>query len=99
MNASIDIIHVKDKGEIHLPVEDKVQASLKNHFGKDVQYISASEKESISMAIDKYIQENQIDLLVTVPHFHTWMDRVLIGSETKELASVIQIPIMSLPGK
>ena len=99
MNASINIIHVKDKGEISLPVEEKVVASLRNHFGKDVEYVSIEQGEHISSAINKYIHNNNIDLLVTVPHFHTWIDRMLIGSETKDLSSIIKIPLMSLPGK
>ena len=99
MNASINIIHVKDKGEISLPVEEKVVASLRNHFDKEVEYVSIEQGEHISSTINKYIHNNNIDLLVTVPHFHTWIDRMLIGSETKDLASIVKIPLMSLPGK
>lgn len=99
MGAKLEIIHVRDKGEISLPVEEKIQASLKKHFENDVQNLSVGEGESISSVINRYILENQIDLLVTVPHFHTWIDRMLIGSETKELASIVHIPLMSLPGK
>ena len=99
MNASIDIIHVRDKGEISLPVEEKVQASFKKLFDKEVQVLPIEKGENISHAINHYTKENNIDLLVTVPHFHTWMDRLLIGSETKDLASMVTIPIMSLPGK
>jgi nucleotide-binding universal stress UspA family protein len=99
MGAKLEIIHIKDKGEISLPVEEKVQASLKKYFEKEVQNISVGEGETISSVINRYILENQIDLLVTVPHFHTWIDRMLIGSETKELASIVHIPLLSLPGK
>jgi nucleotide-binding universal stress UspA family protein len=99
LGAKLEIIHVKDKGEISLPVEEKIQASLKKYFEKDVQIISVKSGETISSVINHYIQENNIDLLVTVPHFHTWIDRMLIGSETKELASIVNIPLMSLPGK
>lgn len=99
LGAKLEIIHVKDKGEISLPIEEKIQATLKKYFEKDVQIISVTQGETISSVINHYIQENHIDLLVTVPHFHTWIDRMLIGSETKELASIVNIPLMSLPGK
>lgn len=99
MGAKLEIIHVKDKGEISLPVEEKIKSTLKKHFGKEVDMISVAQGETISSVINHYIQENQIDLLVTVPHFHTWIDRMLIGSETKELASMVNIPLMSLPGR
>ena len=99
LGANLEIVHVKDKGEISLPVEEKIQASLKNYFENDVKNISVVAGETISSVINKYILENQIDLLVTVPHFHTWIDRMLIGSETKELASIVHIPLMSLPGR
>ena len=99
LNASIDIIHVKEKSEISLGVEEKVASSLQHHFGKELQTISVLLGETISSTINDYIQKNKIDMLVTVPHFHTWIDRMLIGSETKELATMVNIPFMSLPGK
>ena len=99
MNANLEIIHVQEKSEISLGVEEKVANSLYRHFGKELKTISVLKGETISSTINHYIQENNFDMLVTVPHFHTWIDRMLIGSETKELASIINIPLMSLPGK
>jgi nucleotide-binding universal stress UspA family protein len=53
----------------------------------------------VSDCIDEYIGAHGIDLLVTLPHSHTWLDRLLIGSETSELASMVGIPVMSIPSK
>jgi nucleotide-binding universal stress UspA family protein len=97
--ASIDIIHVRDRNEISLPVEAKALQQLRETFGTECAIVPVHPGETISVVINRYLTDHQADLLVTIPHAHTWLDRLLIGSETRELASLIQQPIMSLPGK
>jgi nucleotide-binding universal stress UspA family protein len=99
IGAEIEIVHVKEKWEISLPVEEKIRDQIKSVFGKEVTILPAANGESLSQVINNYVQTSHVDLLVTVPHFHTWIDRVLIGSETSSLVSVLKIPVMSLPGK
>jgi nucleotide-binding universal stress UspA family protein len=97
--ATVEIIHVRDRGEISLPGEDKVHAQIKETFGKECTIIPVLPGETISVVINRYLNDHGCELLVTIPHAHTWLDRLLIGSETRELASLIQLPIMSLPSK
>jgi nucleotide-binding universal stress UspA family protein len=97
--ASLDIIHVRDKNEISLPAEEKVQQQCMDYIGKPCTIIATQHGETVSGTINRYILDNQTDLLVTIPHAHTWIDRLLIGSETRELANIVKIPVMSLPGK
>jgi nucleotide-binding universal stress UspA family protein len=88
-NASIDIIHVRDRNEISLPGEAKAVQQLRDTFGTECTIVPVAAGETISIVINRYLADHQADLLVTVPHAHTWLDRLLIGSETRELASLI----------
>jgi nucleotide-binding universal stress UspA family protein len=97
--AELTVIHVRDRNEISLPGEEKVHKQIQEIFGKPCAIIPVQQGETISIVINRYLNEQSCDMLVTIPHTHTWLDRLLIGSETRELASLIQIPIMSLPGK
>jgi nucleotide-binding universal stress UspA family protein len=97
--AELKVIHVRDRNEIKLPGEEKVLDQIKDCLGIPCETIAVLPGETISIVINRYLNDHGCDLLVTIPHTHTWLDRLLIGSETRELASLIQIPIMSLPGK
>jgi nucleotide-binding universal stress UspA family protein len=98
LKADIRILHVKVRGELELPGESERRISLENRFGRPVETVSLEKGEHIHDKVDRYISENGVDLLVTFPHSHTWIDRLLIGSETRELSGMVKIPIMSLPG-
>ncbi|MCU0382257.1 MAG: universal stress protein [Chitinophagaceae bacterium] len=97
--AELKVIHVRDRNEIKLPGEEKVLDQIKDCLGIPCETINVLPGETISIVINRYLNDHGCDLLVTIPHTHTWLDRLLIGSETRELASLIQVPIMSLPGK
>jgi nucleotide-binding universal stress UspA family protein len=99
MEAEITILHCTVSGEISLPEEEKVRALLQQSFSKDIRMIPLQPGEHVTTAITQYIEDNAIDLLVTLPHEHTWIDKWLIGSETRELASKVKIPLMSFPEK
>jgi nucleotide-binding universal stress UspA family protein len=99
MEAEITILHCMVKDEISLPEEAQVRASLQQSFGKDIRILPLQAGEHVSTAINQYIEDNAVDLLVTMPHEHTWIDKLLIGSETRELASMVKIPLMSFPEK
>ena len=97
--AEIDVIHVRDRNEVSLPSDEKVLQQLLQSFGKPCKTLSPQPAEHISSVIQRYVTDSGADLLVTIPHAHTWLDRMLIGSETRELSGMIQTPILSLPHK
>lgn len=98
MKADIDLVHVRVKDELKLPDEDAVRASMENAFGTAMEVIPTGPDGQISLTIDRTVKSGGYDLLVTVPHEHTWIDRLMIGSETRELAGIMEIPMLSLPG-
>ena len=97
--STIQAIHAREKGELTLPVEEKAILQFKEAFGSAPLIRTLKPHQHISQCIDDYIAETGVDLLVTLPHAHTWLDRLLIGSETSELASMVNIPVMSIPAK
>jgi nucleotide-binding universal stress UspA family protein len=98
MQAEIRLLHVKVKGEVELPSEAKMLKSLRETFGREVEIVPQEPEEHVHEKVARYVGEHDVDLLVTFPHFHTWIDRLLIGSETRELTDTVRIPILSLPG-
>jgi nucleotide-binding universal stress UspA family protein len=97
--AEIDLVHVRVKDELMLPDEASVRESLEKSLGARVEFMEKREGEHVSEAIERKVATGGYDLLVTMPHAHTWLDRLLIGSETGELAGLMEIPLMSLPGQ
>ncbi|MGZ3844922.1 MAG: universal stress protein [Flavisolibacter sp.] len=46
--------------------------------------------------IESYIKENNIDLLIIMPHKHNLVERLFVKTHTKELLRKISIPIMCI---
>jgi nucleotide-binding universal stress UspA family protein len=99
IGAKLLAIHAREKGELSLPMEKNALDQIRQAFGAEPEIRTLKPHQHISQCIDECISENGADLLVTMPHAHTWLDRMLIGSETSELASMVKIPVMSLPAK
>ena len=99
LKAEIDLVHVRVKDEVILPDEAAVRENWEKSLGTEVEFIETEPGEHVGEAIDRRVAKGGYDLLVTVPHAHTWLDRLLIGSETSNLAGMMEIPLMSLPGE
>ncbi len=95
--AKLTIFHAREVGEIVLDEESRTMADIRRAFKKEPVIRTLLPHQHVSQCIDEYIAGNEVDLLVTLPHAHTWLDRKLIGSETSVLASMVKVPIMSLP--
>jgi nucleotide-binding universal stress UspA family protein len=98
LKADIDLVHVRVKDELKLPDEDAVRESMEKALGTALEIIPTGPEGQISLTIDRMVKSGGYDLLVTLPHEHTWIDRLMIGSETRELAGIMEIPMLSLPG-
>jgi nucleotide-binding universal stress UspA family protein len=47
--------------------------------------------------IETYIRENQIDMIIIIPHKHSLVERMFFKTHTKELMEKITIPVMCVP--
>lgn len=99
LGAEIDVINVREKFDPFFKVEESALALIEKNIGKKPVVLHKKEGQSVRETIHEYEKSHGIDLLVTIPHFHTWLDRFLIGSETAALAKKEEIPILSLPEK
>lgn len=94
-NAVIHFLHVQDKIEVEMPSDHIAIDKIRNAFG--VTPITVAFEDSIGVSVNKYLTENGGELVVTFPHYHSWLDHLLLGSETSTLAKLVKVPIMSLP--
>jgi nucleotide-binding universal stress UspA family protein len=96
MKARIQFLHVQDKVEISLPEDSISVSTIQNEFG--VTPITIPFRNSIASSVNDYIKEHGGDLAVTLPHHHTWLDNLFLGSETAHLSDELSVPLLSLKG-
>ena len=99
LQADIHIINVRERFDPSFEEEEYALSDIEKNIGIKPVVLQKKEGSTIRQTIHEYEISNNIDLLVTIPHYHTWLDRLLIGSETTELADKEEIPILSLPEK
>jgi len=56
-----------------------------------------SDNSDVLKALDLFLHEKNPDLLVLLPHKHSFIDKVFSKSITSELAMEAPLPILSLP--
>jgi len=98
-HAEIGLLHVRVDGEIPAPDEARTVSGLTLALGARLEEHTLGRGEDVSEAILSHLREKGYDLLVTVPHRHTWIDRMLIGSETARISGVDDLAILALPEK
>jgi len=55
--------------------------------------------EDVTIALQDFSLDNNVDLIAVVPHHHTIMERIFIKSETRQLIFHTHIPLLILPEK
>ena len=75
--------------------ENITAEKIRNVFGKSP--VSVPFDHSIGASINKFLEHNGGELVVTLPHYHSWLDSLLLGSETSAMTKLVKAPIMSLP--
>jgi nucleotide-binding universal stress UspA family protein len=94
LGSSVDFLHVQDKVEIAMPEDGISKQVILQHFGKEPVTIPFD--QSVSNTLSKYIRENGGDMVVTIPHQHSWLDKLLLGSETASISENLSLPILAL---
>lgn len=91
LQLELHLVHVvqSDRGESHEEVMKSLgslQADFKTIINRD-----------LSDGIDAYIQELNADLVITLPHAHSWLEGLFIKKHTKELVNELRIPLLCIP--
>ena len=88
LKTHLHIIHVKQEKSASLQVKELISEL-------NSQYSTIYDHEFIH-GIESYITENEIDLLIILPHKHNLVERLFLKTHTKELLKKISIPIMCI---
>ena len=88
LNIQLRIIHVKQEKSASLQVKNLVTELNSN-------YETIYDHEFVH-GIESYIHQNNIDLLIILPHRHNLVEKLFLRTHTKELLRKISIPIMCI---
>jgi nucleotide-binding universal stress UspA family protein len=97
--AELGLLHVRVDDEIPAPDEARTATGLSRVLGARLEERTMGKGEDVASAILSHCQEENYDLLVTIPHRHTWIDTLLMGSETRRIAGMTDIAMLALPEK
>ena len=98
LGAELIPLHVSVEDEIPAPSEGEIRAGVESSIGHRLIEIPAPGDDDIWGGIEGYVDAHAVDMLAVSPHRHGWLDRMMLGSETRRLAELSKIPILSLPG-
>lgn len=88
LKIQLHIVHVKQEKTASLQTNELV-SELNSNF-------SAIYDREFSHGIEMYIAENNIDLLIILPHKHNLVERLFLKTHTKELLKKISIPVLCI---
>jgi len=95
-NASVDIVHVsKDSA----PTVDHSRQALEmdKFFEEKTHNFNYLNADNIAEALEKFIEENQMDLLTMIPRKHNLIEKLFKMSVTKKMAHHCKIPLLAIP--
>lgn len=94
--AALHILHVETQDEIHSK-DLQEQKELLDHLLKDLKpefhYIK---NESVEQGIHQFVNELQLDLLISIPKKHKLIERIFNRTHTNDLIFHSQIPILAV---
>lgn len=86
--SQLHIVHVKESGGDHAGI-----TSLLQDLFPVYQTITG---EDFSEGIASYLENNQIDMLIVIPHKHNLIERLLFKTHTAELIKKIPFPVLTV---
>lgn len=81
---------------VHIQESDKTAPELKNLLPEFEPVCQTIRNEDFVHGLESYVQTNGIDLLMILPHKHSFIERTFFKTHTKELVQKIGIPIVSI---
>jgi nucleotide-binding universal stress UspA family protein len=96
-NAETAFLHILTKKE-HSDLNGLYVSMDYSNLMSDIKFSShVIEADDIHEGVNKFITEFPADLLVTIPHKHSFFERIRHESNTKKLAFHTPIPMLTLP--
>ncbi len=95
-NAKLHIVNVDSEIHVALTAEKKKERGkmleLFKKFNPEFYFIGTSE---FTDTIEQFATDQNIDMIITVPHYHSFYGKVFGGSTTKKLVYHSTVPVMA----
>lgn len=90
LEANLHVVHVEEKESKYYP-EELMQA-----FGGINASYHAIKDDDVAEGLKHYVQQNNIDLVLVLPHKHNLYERLFFKGHTKGILHAMPVPVMSL---
>lgn len=98
-DMQLKVLHVQRPGDLMSPEQVAGKVSLDPMLESIPHSYLDLEHVSVEMALKQFLHDNPSDLLIMVAHKHSWWNRLLSGSHTREMVYQSEIPLLVLQDK
>lgn len=92
LKAKLHIVHIAEREEESI-IEKEYLLNVLNEINPAFHTIT---DEDVLHGLQTYVQQNNVDLLLTLPHKHNLYERVFFKLHTEGLINKMPIPVMSV---
>lgn len=92
-------LHVVHNDPNHKQTDEMIiesQQLIKEWFPNTEITFATLEEKDLKEAVNHYVAENQIDMLIAIPKKHNWLESIFSTSHTKQLAFHAHVPVVCL---
>jgi len=90
LGANLHVVHVESKEST------AVQEELMNAFASTKASYHPIKDDNVTDALKQYVEQNQIDLVLVLPHRHNLYERLFFKGHTQGILHAMPVPVMSL---
>ena len=93
--AKINFLYISNFDNLSFRQQDN-KSFLECHFKENVSRFLRESGDSVTPAINDFIDQNSIDMLVMVNTRHSYLENLLVTSSIQEIGLKIQLPFLVL---
>lgn len=98
--AHVYVLNVVHELEMIPSMSEAVEAIELNHSLEDISNSFHNiENENIMDGINEFVEQNKSDMIVMIPHEHTFLENMFSESNTKQMTFHANIPLLALSEK
>ncbi|HEV7332680.1 MAG TPA: universal stress protein [Flavisolibacter sp.] len=90
LGANLHVVHVEEKESKYYPEE-----LMQSFTGINASY-HAIKDDDVAEGLKHYVEQNNIDLVLVLPHKHNLYERLFFKGHTKGILHAMPVPVMSL---
>lgn len=92
LKASLQIVHVRSKEE-----DQNTSGQLIDQFGEPAPSFHTIQDDDIIHGLQSYTEKVRADLLIVLPHEHSWLETFFFKLHTKQLVHKARLPMLCIP--